>query len=619
MKKNIIFLTLLLIGLTSAGQVKIKKSTDIVTMLGRKYYVHTVAAGETLYSLGHIYGVPIDQIILVNKEVIETLNTGTILRIPLIDANYKPSPITKISFIEHTVKNKRKESLYGIAKQYNITQDQIIKYNPQIKNGISKGMKLKIPVTKIQNINATDELFIYHQIKKGETLQLIVSQYNISIDDIKQFNNINEITTGKIISIPKKILSEEQIYLLKYNTENTTDFLNIDPNYFEDPSCPPCNNYKYNDTTTFNVSFLLPLFINQNYGISFNSLMNTDSDIRYFDKTMIFYEYLQGAIIALNELKKDGIKLNINIYDTKADSSTIENLMKIYEIKKSDLIFGPIYSKNYNLVQKFSIENKINIVSPLTTQISTITENPFVFKINPSAEEVTKFYAQYLAKYSDTAAIFAITDHTDKQNALADTLHKFLTIASENYDTIKFKKITFSKFVTPYRKNLSPTKHNFIFIPSTNEVQLSAIFNNLNALINVNNYKITVITLPIVENFTKLQSEWLRNLNIHYATAMQIDKNEIEYKNFADNYKNIFGRNPAKYSFIGYDVTYYFINLLKKYGKYFQFCINDAKEYLSNGMFLKFNFERTNPKSGFENKKLKMLYYSDELEIKNKE
>ena len=43
----------------------------------------------------------------------------------------------------HTV--KKGETLYSLAKAYNVSQDQITAHNPSVKNGLKEGSKIFIP------------------------------------------------------------------------------------------------------------------------------------------------------------------------------------------------------------------------------------------------------------------------------------------------------------------------------------------------------------------------------------------------------------------------------------------------------------------------------------------
>jgi len=268
MKKIYIFFSIILAANTIFSQSIINKSDDIVYILGRQYYIHTVEKGQTLFSLAKIYNVSVDQIIFINKEAINTLKSGDILRIPVIDQNYIPEPITKIDFKTHKV--EKNESLFGISQKYNVSQDEIIKYNPQVLNGIRKGMKLKIPFVVIPQIEVKDEFFTYHIVKNGENIETLAQLYNITPQEILEFNT-QPIQTGNIVTIPLKSLTKEQIYILKFNKSFIPDFINIDPDYFEDISCVPCSKYTYNNEL-FNIAVLLPLYIEENLPLSQEAL-----------------------------------------------------------------------------------------------------------------------------------------------------------------------------------------------------------------------------------------------------------------------------------------------------------------------------------------------------------
>ncbi len=617
MQKKIILLFYLVFSLNLFAQQQIEKSKDIVVVLGRKYYVHTVKEGETIYSLSKVYEVPQEDILLINKEVVGNLQEGSALRIPIIDENYTPAPLNKVTFTEHKV--EKNESLYSIAKQYNTTQDNIIRYNPQIENGLTKGMVLKIPIEEKEEIVAKDKFFEYHQIKNGDNLQIIALQYGVSVEEILEFNeNAKELVVGEILAIPIKKLSEEQKAILKFNNSFEPNFFDVDPNYFEDPNYPPCTKFIYDDTMTFKIAIAFPFFINENYNYSYDAV-SSPKNAHYYKNTKIFYEYFQGIILAVDKLKKEGMNLRIYLYDTKADSSTTAAIFKKYELSKMDLIIGPVYSNNYSVVNEFSKKNKINVVSPLSNKIEVIENNPFVFQITPDNKTVLEYTAMHIAMNTDTSVVFIINNGTKEQKLLADTFKYFLSINVDNVDSLRCKDVTFSKFITPYQQNLLPEIHNIVVITSTDEVEVSAILNNLNSLVAVSKYKITVYALPVIAGFTKLQSDWIANLNIHFASMTYKDLDNWKTREFRNNYNSKFGSYPTMYAYMGYDISYYFISALRLYGKYFQFCLGENDEFMQKGIFMKFDFERCNETGGFENRGHYMLYYNDNMELLLKE
>ena len=84
------------------------------------------------------------------------------------------------------------EGFYGIAKKYGVSQKEIHDANPKSIFGLKPGDVLHIPVIKGRNndvsqIEDSNE-FVYHTIEKGQTLYFLSRKYNVTIDDIKKYN-----------------------------------------------------------------------------------------------------------------------------------------------------------------------------------------------------------------------------------------------------------------------------------------------------------------------------------------------------------------------------------------------------------------------------------------------
>jgi len=101
------------------------------------------------------------------------------------------------SFYLHTV--EKGNTLYNISKTYGVPPQVIRQNNPSLNDGLKLGMKLKIP-----KIEQKEEEFIYHIVKRKETLYQISKIYNVPIEDILRINKISnkEITTGQYLKIP---------------------------------------------------------------------------------------------------------------------------------------------------------------------------------------------------------------------------------------------------------------------------------------------------------------------------------------------------------------------------------------------------------------------------------
>lgn len=97
--------------------------------------------------------------------------------------------------LDYTI--QKGDSLYKISQKYKVSIHEIKKINNLKTDKIIVGKKLMIPID--------DNKFKIHVVSKGESLYKISQWYNISIEKIKELNNLknNKIYIGQRLIIPK--------------------------------------------------------------------------------------------------------------------------------------------------------------------------------------------------------------------------------------------------------------------------------------------------------------------------------------------------------------------------------------------------------------------------------
>lgn len=103
----------------------------------------------------------------------------------------------------HRVKSG--ESLYIIAENYGITVNDLKEANNLRNNNLKAGQKLKVPKTKsVENSNVSSATT--HTVRSGESLYLIAERYGVTVNAIKNANSISgsSIKPGQKLTIPKK-------------------------------------------------------------------------------------------------------------------------------------------------------------------------------------------------------------------------------------------------------------------------------------------------------------------------------------------------------------------------------------------------------------------------------
>ncbi len=99
------------------------------------------------------------------------------------------------------------ETVYSISKKYDISQEMLLKLNPEAKDGLQINAKLVIPMSLEQSETAVKKAvsFNSHKVQKKETLYSLSKQYGVSIEDIKKYNKhlySNELRNGETVQIP---------------------------------------------------------------------------------------------------------------------------------------------------------------------------------------------------------------------------------------------------------------------------------------------------------------------------------------------------------------------------------------------------------------------------------
>lgn len=173
--------------------------------------VHTVIAGDTLYSLSYKYNISVPVLMQVNKILNPyNLRVGQKICIPASDPN-GPTPPCKGS--TYTV--VAGDTLYMIAKKYQITLDALINENPTLDPyNLGIGMKLCIPGTGVMDGTEDDNIFVKPEVpstkpempddgnqmggrcpggriyntQRGDTLARVLDRFKVSYFDLKKSN-----------------------------------------------------------------------------------------------------------------------------------------------------------------------------------------------------------------------------------------------------------------------------------------------------------------------------------------------------------------------------------------------------------------------------------------------
>lgn len=197
--RNWLFLLLIVLPASVWAGLLPADSVGIERRNGETYVLHQVDQGETLFSITRRYNISIQDIKALNPEVdVNQLAFGDTLRAPLFPE------LSGGQKTLHTVQEG--ETLYRLAKQYEVTTDQLKTWNALGLEPLKIGQAIVIYQPQPEEELPDPEHFVTHQVKEGETLYAISRAYQTPIAELMERNNLEteSIKLGQILTIREK-------------------------------------------------------------------------------------------------------------------------------------------------------------------------------------------------------------------------------------------------------------------------------------------------------------------------------------------------------------------------------------------------------------------------------
>jgi LysM repeat protein len=347
--RNFIFTYLFILGFTfSACSQTATKSSNIQTINGKKFYLHKVEKGQSLYAISKLYEIDLNAIVIENPDAIDGIKPGQELKVPF--EKPKTDEFSPADYEKYQIHKVAKgETLYSISKKYNVTEESIAALNPLAKNGLKEGQQLKIVERKKQVVSNNvsnslpGEAFEMYKVEKGETVYAITKKFGISADDFYLWNPEakNGVKAEQMVRVgAKKPIKDSTI---KQNVVALVDTIVA------------------TKKPVYNIGIMMPFQFNETDFINVDQLVKDKQD---FPSTQtIALELYQGIKYAIDSLQTADCKFNIQLFDTQdRDSAQVFKVVKENGFRELDLCIGPVYNSSFKVVAENAKELGIPIV-----------------------------------------------------------------------------------------------------------------------------------------------------------------------------------------------------------------------------------------------------------------
>lgn len=535
----------------------VDKSPVIVFINGKKYYVHTVKSGDTLYSIAKAYEVGEDAIRDSNPGVADGLRIDQTVKIPVPESailKAKAEKKRKKDYITHKV--KAGQTLYAIARDYNISVATLREDNPSVNpQALSVGETLWIRRAAIgssteqqaqaeiaeytDNLNKAtdDDGFDHHVVKPGETIYSLSRRYGITEAEFAQLNDVSQgLKAGAIIRIPRAKKVEQEVVAEADNTPVQT------------APGTEITFQKLDAMQDLNIALMLPMNINSKPNAS-------------------YVEFYQGFLLGLDEVKKTSNgNTKLTVYNTSHDQLKVQQIVGSTMFEGTNLIVGPVYEDELNPVLQYAHKNSVPVVSPLAN-ISAV-QSPALYQLSPAPEKKYEKIGNLLDGGRDIYLIYASSNDKEFEQEIIKELHG-RPYAAYNYSFTDQKSIfkprnAEARAIESIDDILKGEKPCLFIVLANAETDVDRILGTISS----SKVALTDRSEPSAQYVVMGTSRWGRfnnidhtsyfNNNVVMISTYHAKRDSKAVRDFDSRYIEAYGALPSLYAYRGYDTAMIF-------------------------------------------------------------
>ncbi len=433
----------------------------------------------------------------------------------------------KVRIFEHKV--QAKETLYGLAKRYNTDIESIKRLNPWLKvEGLKIGDKLIIRLNSRVKIEKQDFGIDQdiHVVEKGETLYGISRRYGVTIDAILTANpqiSRDRFVVGVKLKIPIKAVSlpadktqmpaPDTIPPILEQTQISDDF----------------ENDRYVD-----VLLMLP-----------------------FEKSSYYVEFYEGFLMAVNDLKKQGVSIRLTA-EIVNDEDKLKNLLDNDVLEGKELIIAGTSKEELRLLTRANDNKKSYILSPFVSADGVRLKGQNFIALHQNSDDLERATIEHFIQDFSQMPIVFLNNGSSEESSFVRKLKKKLLREDISFHE---RKISHGTKVV----ELS----NTIFIPISADKQMADdVFSVLPPTIP---YR--VFAYPQWQSYGRDFEELMHRHNTTIYSSFYLNLQMQEIREFLIKYRAWFdkkvGANYPKYSLLAYDIARYFIRAYALYQENF--------------------------------------------------
>jgi hypothetical protein len=322
-------------------------------------------------------------------------------------------------------------------------------------------------------------------------------------------------------------------------------------------------------------------------------------------------EFWQGAQLAIDSLKKEGIELDIHVYDTRSTRKKFDVLLASGELKEMNVFIGHVTVNEAAHLARLANSMGVPFINANLPNDAGVTNNPHYVLLNSTLMTHCAGMYKFLQRNFALSNIIVFR----KKGAQEDRLREYFTEVEKNTASVplKLKYVTLNNDFTRDQliAHLDSNKTNVCLAGSLDVNFAQALCQQLSGVSRT--YASTVFGMPTWENID-FEKSLYRGIEIYYSTGFYVDPAHKLAAGIYNHFKTALFTRPSDMVFRGYETVYHFAHLLKIHNENLSSSLSDKKYML----FTEFDIQPILNKSNqtldyFENKKLYIVRKVDGL------
>tara|TARA_A100001015_G_scaffold195388_1_gene217828 strand:+ start:1291 stop:3024 length:1734 start_codon:yes stop_codon:yes gene_type:complete len=365
------------------------------TRIPDRFITHKVKKKETLFGLAQQYEISIEQIKVYNPTLERVgLKRKMMLRIPVFESPVMVIEAPSVDTESYLVPPKATK--WRIAYTYGITIQELEALNPSLKNGLKAGQILQLPISTKDSLVAPTPAYNYYTVLPKEGYYRIEKKLGVS-QGILDSLNPELISKGLQAGMVLKVPLE-----FSGDLKIQDDLLVQKINLFD--SLNPLDR-------SLRVGLLLPFKVNS---LELDSIEKTREFFKKRNLSSLSFDFYSGTRLAMEVLSEQGIASELTVFDTQNRKAKLVQLMQNSLLSQQDVIIGPLIPKNFDFISALPKLSKVPKVAPLSYK--EVHMRPNVYQSIPPKKQLRDRMLKHLDNVlSEEENIVIVADSLNRE------------------------------------------------------------------------------------------------------------------------------------------------------------------------------------------------------------